>query len=38
MSRVENIITGERMMTDGNALKHYLAKGKKLLNQMIMRE
>ena len=31
MSRVENIITGERMMTDGNALKHYLAKGKKAL-------
>lgn len=29
MSRVENIVTGERMMTECNALRHYLAKGKK---------
>lgn len=31
MSRVENIVTGERMMTEGNALRHYLAKGKKTI-------
>lgn len=31
MSRVENLVTGERIMTEGNALKHYLAKGKKAL-------
>lgn len=31
LSKVENIITGERMMTEGNALKHYLTKGKKAL-------
>lgn len=31
MSRVENIVTGERIMTEGNALRHYLAKGKKAL-------
>lgn len=32
MSRVENIETGERMMTEGNALRHYISKGKKALS------
>ena len=31
MSRVENLVTGERMMTESNALRHYLAKSKKAL-------
>lgn len=31
MSRVENLVTGERMMTEGNVLRYYLAKGKKVL-------
>ena len=31
MSRVENLVTGERIMTEGNALRHYLSKGKKAL-------
>lgn len=31
MGRVENLITGKRIMTEGNALRHYLAKGKKAI-------
>ena len=29
MSRITNIYTGERIMTEKNALRHYLAKAKK---------
>lgn len=31
MSRVENLVTGKRMMTEGNAFRYYLAKGQKAL-------
>lgn len=31
MSKQVNIITGERFMTEGNALRHYVVKGRKVL-------
>lgn len=31
MSKQVNIITGERFMTEGNALRHYIVKGRKAL-------
>lgn len=31
MSRIENLYTGERYMTEGNALRHYVVKARKAL-------